>query len=208
MTAALESVRRRIARAGGDDVTLIAITKGRAQAEIAPLLAAGQCDFGENRVGEATTKWSGRERADVKLHLVGALQSNKAAEAAAFFDVIHTLDRPKLAAALAAWRDETGKALPQLFVQVNTGEEAQKSGVAPDEAEGFVAACRQDYGLEIAGLMCLPPRDAVAAPHFAWLKRLAQRLDLPMLSMGMSADFETAIAQGATHVRVGTALFD
>jgi pyridoxal phosphate enzyme (YggS family) len=175
--------------------------------DILPALEAGQRVFGENRVQEAKSKWPAlRERfPDIELHLIGPLQSNKAREAVALFDVIETVDRAKIADALAEEIARAGRA-PRLFIQVNTGDEAQKAGVSLGEAEALLAHCRA-RGLTIDGLMCIPPVEADPAPHFAALAELAARLGLAKLSMGMSGDFETAIAQGATHVRVGSAIF-
>ena len=191
------------ARACGRDpagITLTAVSKTQDWSAIAPVLAQGQTVFGENRVQEAIGRWSGR-RDGIELRLIGPLQSNKAAEAAAFFDVIETLDREKLARALAVQPK-----IPRLYVQVNIGREAQKAGVAPDQADGFIALCR-DLGLTLAGLMCIPPAGEPAGPYFAQLAAIAARNGLDKLSMGMSDDFETAIAEGATSVRVGSALF-
>lgn len=210
----LKEVRARIARAAreaGRDpagVTLVAVSKTFPPERIEPVLAAGQRVFGENRVQEAKAKWPAlrARRADIELHLVGPLQSNKAREAVALFDVIHSLDRERLAAALAAEMARQGRR-PALFVQVNTGEEAQKAGVAPREAVAFVARCRAGHGLTIAGLMCIPPLDETPALHFALLRELAAEAGVSGLSMGMSDDFETAIHYGATHVRVGSAVF-
>jgi pyridoxal phosphate enzyme (YggS family) len=161
--------------------------------------------FGENRVQEAMGRWDGR-REGLELRLIGPLQTNKARQAVAFFDVIETLDRPRLAASLADAMAKTGR-LPRLYVQVNTGEEPQKAGVAPLEADRFIAACRAEYGLAIEGLMCIPPVGEPPGPHFALVARIAARNGVEKLSMGMSADFETAIRFGATSVRVGSALF-
>ena len=208
---AYASVVARIARAAQAagraprEVTLVAVSKMQPWEAVAPVLAAGQRVFGENRVQEAVERWSER-RDGLTLHLIGPLQTNKAAEAVAFFDVIETLDREKLARALAAEIHKQGKA-PRLYVQVNTGEEPQKAGVAPGEADAFIAACRTTYGLEPEGLMCIPPAAEPAGPHFALLARIAARNGLSKLSMGMSDDFETAIAFGATSVRVGSAVF-
>ncbi len=190
------------------DVTLIAVSKAHAADVIAPLIAAGQRDFGENRVQEAQAKWPvlKADASDVRLHLIGPLQSNKAGDAVALFDVIHTVDREKIAQALAAEMARQNRRLP-CFVQVNTGREPQKAGIDPDQAESFVAACRDQWNLPVVGLMCIPPVDEQAAVHFAFLKDLARRMGLAQLSMGMSADFETAVRFGATHVRVGSALF-
>jgi len=205
------AVVARIARAaqaagrGAGDVTLVAVSKLQPWSAVAPVLAAGQRVFGENRVQEAQQRWSGA-RDEVVLHLIGPLQTNKAADAVAFFDVIETLDREKLARVLAGEAQKQGRA-PRLYVQVNTGEEPQKAGVAPGEADAFIAACRGTYGLAPEGLMCIPPLGKPAGPHFALLARIAARNGLAKLSMGMSDDFETAIAFGATSVRVGSAVF-
>jgi pyridoxal phosphate enzyme (YggS family) len=187
------------------DVTLVAVSKMQPWEAVAPVLAAGQRVFGENRVQEAQARW-GERREAVTLHLIGPLQSNKAADAVAFFDVIETLDREKLARVLAEEIQAQGRR-PRLYVQVNTGEEPQKAGVVPREADAFIAAARQVYGLEPEGLMCIPPVGEPAGPHFALLARIAARNGLSKLSMGMSDDFETAIAFGATSVRVGSAIF-
>jgi pyridoxal phosphate enzyme (YggS family) len=211
---ALEDVRARIraaekaaGRAEGS-VTLIAVSKVQPIERVEAALEAGQRVFGENKVQEAAGKWPAlRERfSGVTLHLIGPLQTNKAKQAVELFDAIQTLDRPKLAAKLADAIAATGRA-PQLFVQVNTGAEPQKAGILPEEADAFVAACRRDYGFEIAGLMAIPPVDEPAAPHFRMLAEIAARNGVSGLSMGMSDDFEEAIALGATHVRVGSALF-
>lgn len=211
---ALAAVRREIAaaaqRAGRnpDDVTLVAVSKTFGPDAIAPVIAAGQRVFGENRVQEAKAKWPalrGRHP-DLVLHLIGPLQSNKAREAVALFDVIHTVDRPSLCEALAREMAKQGRN-PTLLVQVNTGAEAQKSGILPEGVDAFLASCRSDYGLRIAGLMCIPPVDEAPAPHFALLRKIAQRNQLPHLSMGMSADFALAVEFGATFVRVGSAIF-
>ncbi len=187
--------------------TLIAVSKTQGPEDIQPALIAGQRVFGENRVQEAQGKWPALRDAygDVELHLIGPLQSNKAREAVALFDAIHTLDRPKLADALRAEMDRTGRN-PFLFIQVNTGEEPQKAGVAPREADALIAHAR-GLGLPLKGLMCIPPAGDAPAPHFALLQKIARDHDLPLLSMGMSGDFETAIRFGATHVRVGSAIF-
>ncbi|WP_376788201.1 YggS family pyridoxal phosphate-dependent enzyme [Phenylobacterium montanum] len=198
----------RAARAAGRDpegVRLVAVSKTQPWANIEPVLAAGQTTFGENRVQEAMERWT-PHRAGLTLHLIGPLQTNKAREAVAFFDVIETLDRPKLARVLAEEIQRAGKS-PRLYVQVNTGEEPQKAGVIPAEADAFIAACRDDYGLQPEGLMCIPPSDEEPAMHFALLAKIAARNGLERLSMGMSDDFETAIRFGATSVRVGSALF-
>lgn len=196
------------ARREASSVALIAVSKTFDALEIQPAIDAGQRVFGENRVQEAQGKWPGLRTAypDIKLHLIGPLQSNKAADAVALFDAIHTIDRPKIAKAIADEMRKQYKQL-QLFVQVNTGEEPQKAGVMPADAKAFVAMCRDDLGLEIAGLMCIPPVEEEPAVHFAFLAKLADEIGLPGLSMGMSGDYETAIAFGATHVRVGSAIF-
>jgi len=207
----LDAIRARIAaaaRGAGRDpaaVTLVAVSKQQPWETIEPVLAAGQRTFGENRVQEALGRWSDR-RDGLTLHLIGPLQTNKAREAAAFFDVIESLDRPKLARALADEIQRAGRA-PRLYIQVNTGEEPQKAGVAPGEADGFIAECRRDFGLAIEGLMCVPPAEDAPGPHFALLAKIAARNGLDRLSMGMSSDFEAAIRLGATSVRVGSALF-
>jgi hypothetical protein len=207
----LKTILARIAAAAiaaGRDpaaVALVAVSKQQPWPSIEPILAAGQNSFGENRVQEAATRWAGR-REGLNLRLIGPLQTNKAAEAALLFDVIETLDRPKLARALAEAFSRTGRA-PALYVQVNTGEEPQKSGVIPSEADAFIAACRGEFGLSIEGLMCVPPQDEEPALHFALLAKIARRNGLERLSMGMSGDFETAVRFGATSVRVGSALF-
>jgi PLP dependent protein len=210
----LAKVRGEIARAcveAGRDpatVTLVAIAKTFGAAAIEPVIAQSQRVFGENRVQEAKAKWPPlRERyGGLELHLVGPLQSNKAKEAVAMFEAIHSLDRPSLAEALAKEIAKQGRK-PALFIELNTGAEPQKSGVLPEQADGFVAACRNRYALEIAGLMCLPPAGEAPAPHFALTAKIARRNGLAFLSMGMSADFPIAIQFGATHVRVGTAIF-
>jgi len=211
---ALEGVRHDIdvaCRAAGrplQSVTLVAVSKTYGGNAIEPVIAAGQRVFGENRVQEANAKWPAlRERYQgLELHLVGALQSNKVREALAFFDAIHSVDRPSLCAALAKEIQKQGRA-PLMFVQVNTGAEPQKAGVLPEHADIFVAACRETYDLEISGLMCIPPMDEAPAPHFALTAKIASRNGLKLLSMGMSADFALAIRFGATHVRLGTAIF-
>jgi PLP dependent protein len=191
-----------------DAVRLIAISKTFAADAILPVLLEGQRVFGENRVQEARAKWpSLRDRfPDVELHLVGPLQSNKAKEAVQFFDAIHAVDRTSLCVALAKEIERQGRA-PVLFVEINTGAEPQKSGILPGAADDFLKACRDTYGLAIAGLMCIPPFDEPPAPHFALTAKIAARNGLRLLSMGMTADFPTAIRFGATHVRVGTAIF-
>src|SRR6201997_2969854 len=189
-------------------VTLVAVSKTFGAEAIAPVIAAGQRVFGENRVQEAKAKWPAlRERhSDLLLHLIGPLQSNKAKEAVALFDAIHTVDRPSLCAALAKEIERQGRS-PLLLVEINTGAEPQKAGVLPEAADGFLRECRETYGLTIAGLMCIPPLEEPPAPHFALTAKIAAQNGLRLLSMGMSADFETAIKFGATHVRVGSAIF-
>ena len=196
------------ARRDRSSVTLIAVSKTFDADAIAPVIAAGQRVFGENRVQEAKAKWPGLMSAypDIALHLIGPLQSNKAREAVALFDAIHSVDRPSICEALAKEIDSQ-KRRPQLFVQLNTGEEPQKAGVAPAEADAFIASCREKYRLPISGLMCIPPVDDAPAPHFALTAKIAERNGLKGLSMGMSADFAIAIQFGATHVRVGSAIF-
>jgi hypothetical protein len=188
--------------------TLIAVTKTHGAERIRPLLEAGHRVFGENRVQEALAKWPAlkSEFPDIELHLIGQLQTNKARDAMRLFDVIHTLDRTKLADALAA-EAARGEPVPDLLIQVNTGEEPQKAGVVPADAPALIALARDEPRLKVRGLMCIPPADVAPAPHFALLAKIAREHDLPLLSMGMSADFETAIRFGATHVRVGSALF-
>jgi len=196
------------ARRDRSSVTLIAVSKTFDAEAIAPVIAAGQRVFGENRVQEAKAKWPGLISAypDIALHLIGPLQSNKAREAVALFDAIHSVDRPSICEALAKEIDSQNRR-PQLFVQLNTGEEPQKAGVAPAEADAFIVGCREKYGLPISGLMCIPPVDDAPAPHFALTAKIAERNGLKGLSMGMSADFAIAIQFGATHVRVGSAIF-
>ena len=198
----------REARRDRASVTLIAVSKTFDAGAIAPVIETGQKVFGENRVQEAKAKWPGLMSAypGIALHLIGPLQSNKAKEAVALFDAIHSVDRASICEALAKEIDSQ-KRRPQLFVQLNTGEEPQKAGVAPGEADGFIAACREKYGLVISGLMCIPPVNEAPAPHFALTAKIAARNGLKNLSMGMSADFATAIQLGATHVRVGSAIF-
>jgi pyridoxal phosphate enzyme (YggS family) len=201
-------IAARGAKRSPDDVKLIAVSKTFEAPAILPVLKAGHRIFGENRVQEAKAKWPAikAEFSDVELHLIGPLQSNKAKEAVELFDVIHSIDRPKIAHAVAAEMERQGRRLP-IFVQVNTGEESQKAGVAPKDTAGLVALCRDELRLDVAGLMCIPPLEEEAAVHFAFLAKLAGELGLEGLSMGMSEDFETAIAFGATHVRVGSAIF-
>lgn len=187
---------------------LVAVSKTKPAEAIRPVLEAGQRCFGENRVQEAISKWPALkdEFPDTELHLIGPLQTNKAREAVRLFDVIETVDRPKLALALAKAMAQEGKT-PKLFVQINTGLEPQKAGIAPEDADSFLASCQQEHGLTIAGLMCIPPFGENPSLHFALLEKIARRNNITRLSMGMSADYETAIAFGATHIRVGTAIF-
>jgi pyridoxal phosphate enzyme (YggS family) len=207
ISARIETARRRFGPPP-DAVTLIAVSKTFPADAVLPFLEAGQRRFGENRVQEARAKWPElRARyPNVELHLIGPLQTNKVREAVALFDVIETLDREKLAAALRAEFDRAGRSLP-CFIEVNIGGEAQKNGVAPAEARRFAELCRDTYGLDVTGLMCVPPAGLPPGPYFAQLAQLGRDAGLPYLSMGMSGDFETAIAMGATHVRVGSALF-
>ncbi len=208
---AYADVLARIARAAQavgrapTDVTLVAVSKQQPWDAIEPVLEAGQRVFGENRVQDAMARWENRAEG-LTLHLIGPLQTNKAKEAVAFFDVVETVDREKLARVLAEEIQRQGRS-PRLYVQVNTGEEGQKAGVIPAEADAFIAACRTTYGLQLEGLMCIPPADEPAGPHFALLRQIAARNGLSKLSMGMSGDFETAIRFGATSVRVGSAVF-
>ena len=198
----------REARRDPASVTLIAVSKTFPPEAIEPVLAAGQRVFGENRVQEAKAKWPALKATwpGLALHLIGPLQSNKAKEAVALFDAIHAVDRASLAEALAKEIARQGRN-PLLFVEINTGAEPQKAGVLPEAADAFLRTCRETYGLTIAGLMCIPPFDEAPAPHFALTAKIAKRNGLSLLSMGMSADFPAAIAFGATHVRVGTAIF-
>ncbi len=210
----LPHVRSEISRACRDanrdpaGVTLIAVSKTFGAEAIEPVIAAGQRIFGENRVQEAKAKWPPIQsrHTDIELHLIGPLQSNKAKEAVALFDAIHSVDRVSLCEALAKEIGKQGRQ-PVLFVEVNTGAEPQKAGVLPQDADGFLVACREKYGLSISGLMCIPPLDEAPGPHFALTAKIAGRNGLKLLSMGMSADFATAIALGATHVRIGSAIF-
>ena len=207
----LLEVKARIAAAAiaagrpADSVSLVAVSKQQPWSAIAPVLEAGQRVFGENRVQEALARWRER-REGLELHLIGPLQTNKAREAVDFFDVIESLDRPRLAERLERDIQVVGRA-PRLYVQVNTGEEPQKAGIIPGEADAFLELCRTRHGLAIEGLMCIPPADEPPAPHFALLAKIARRNGLARLSMGMSGDFEVAIAHGATSVRVGSAVF-
>jgi len=210
----LSAVRAEIARACRDagrdpaGVTLVAVSKTFTADAVEPVIAAGQRVFGENRVQEAKAKWPPllSRHSGLEVHLVGALQSNKAKEAVALFDAIHSVDRASLAEALGKEIAKQARR-PLLFVEINTGAEPQKAGVLPQEADSFLATCRDRYGLTISGLMCLPPQNEAPAPHFALTAKVARRNGLKLLSMGMSADYPTAIALGATHVRVGTAIF-
>jgi PLP dependent protein len=210
----LSAVRAKIARACRDagrdsaTVTLVAVAKTVGAEAIEPVIAAGQRVFGENRMQEAKAKWPPliARHQGLELHLVGALQSNKARDAVALFDAIHSVDRASVAEALAKEIDRQGRD-PLLFAEINTGGEPQKAGVKPQDADAFLAACRDRYSLKISGLMCVPPVDEAPAPHFALTAKIARRNGLELLSMGMSADFPIAIAFGATHVRVGTAIF-
>jgi pyridoxal phosphate enzyme (YggS family) len=210
----ISAVRREIAAACQDagrdpaDVTLVAVSKMFAADAIVPVLAAGQRVVGENRVQEASAKWPPLrvQHPGVELHLIGPLQSNKAREAVSLFDAIHSVDRASLCAALAKEIERQQRA-PTLFVQINTGAEPQKAGVLPEQADAFIDECRKTYGFDVAGLMCIPPVDEAPAPHFALTRKIAQHNGLKYLSMGMSADFAIAIRFGATHVRVGSAIF-
>nr|WP_192258231.1 YggS family pyridoxal phosphate-dependent enzyme [Mesorhizobium silamurunense] len=217
VTSAVEqllAVKAKIANAEGEAkrdpgaVTLVAVSKTFAAEDIRPVIEAGQRVFGENRVQEAQGKWPALREAfpDIELHLIGPLQSNKAKEAVALFDVIETVDREKIAAELANETARQGRA-PKLYVQVNTGSEPQKAGIEPREAVAFVKRCREVHGLAIEGLMCIPPADENPGPHFALLEKIAREAGVAKLSMGMSGDYETAIAFGATSVRVGSAIF-
>jgi pyridoxal phosphate enzyme (YggS family) len=214
LPSALASVEEEIARACEQArreraaVELIAVSKTFGAEAVTPVIEAGQRVFGENRVQEAKVKWPPFISAypDIALHLIGPLQSNKAKEAVALFDAIHSVDRASICQALAK-EIESQKKHPELFVQINTGEEPQKAGVAPGEADDFIKRCREAYGLTISGLMCIPPVNDAPAPHFALTAKIAARNGLKNLSMGMSADFAIAIQFGATHVRVGSAIF-
>jgi pyridoxal phosphate enzyme (YggS family) len=212
--ANLDAVHAKIAQAAQDagrdpaGVNLIAVSKVQPEDRIQAALLAGQRVYGENRVQEAEGRWPQyREQyPDLQLHLIGPLQTNKARVAVQLFDVIHTVDRPRLAATLARLFDETGRQLP-CYIEVNTGSEPQKAGVLPEDADAFIKACREEYNLPLVGLMCIPPAEDVPAPHFAFLADIAKRNGLDRLSMGMSADYEQAVALGATDVRVGSAIF-
>ncbi|MBN9315965.1 MAG: YggS family pyridoxal phosphate-dependent enzyme [Devosia sp.] len=207
ITSRIERARRRFGPPP-DHVELIAVSKTFDAAAIRPFLDAGQRRFGENRVQEAQGKWPELKASydGIELHLIGPLQTNKARDAVALFDVIQTVDRDKLAGVLKTEMERAGRRLP-VFVQVNIGLEAQKAGIAPAETAAFVARCRNEHGLDVVGLMCIPPEGDPAGPYFAHLASLARDAGVEQLSMGMSGDFETAIAMGATHVRVGSALF-
>jgi PLP dependent protein len=213
-TAGLAAVRREIAEACAtagrrpQDVTLVAVSKTFPAEAIVPVIAAGQRVFGENRVQEALAKWPALRESHpgLELHLIGPLQSNKAKEAVALFDAIHSIDRPSVCRTVAKEIERQGRS-PTLFVEINTGAEPQKAGVLPENADAFIASCRAEYGLVISGLMCIPPHEEAPAPHFALTAKIAARNGLPLLSMGMSADFPIAIRFGATHVRVGSAIF-
>jgi PLP dependent protein len=210
LAAVEQDIARACKEAGRDraSVTLVAVSKTFNADAIAPVIEAGQRVFGENRVQEAKAKWPGLMSAypGIALHLIGPLQSNNAKEAVALFDTIHSIDRPSICEALAK-EFASQERRPQLFVQLNTGEEPQKAGVAPSEADSFIASCREKYHLPISGLMCIPPVNDAPAPHFALTAKIAARNGLKNLSMGMSADFAIAIALGATHVRIGSAIF-
>ncbi len=209
-----QAVKTAIARAVKDadrkpeSVTLVAVSKTFDAEHIRPVLQTGHRVFGENRVQESQGKWPllKSEFSGVELHLIGPLQSNKAKEAVALFDVIETVDRPSIAEALSKELVKTDRR-PKLYVQVNTGEEPQKAGIAPQDADGFIQKCRDEWKLEISGLMCIPPVDEPPSPHFALLRKIAERNGITTLSMGMSSDYEEAIQMGATHVRVGSAIF-
>jgi pyridoxal phosphate enzyme (YggS family) len=213
-TGALAAVRAEIAAACAESqrdagtVTLVAVSKTFPPEAIEPVIAAGQRIFGENRVQEAKAKWPAlKERhPGLELHLIGSLQSNKARDAVGLFDAIHSVDRQSVAEALAKEIQKQARQ-PRLFVEINTGAEPQKAGVLPESADAFLRECRDTYGLRIDGLMCIPPAEEAPAPHFALTAKIAKRNGLALLSMGMSADFKVAIAFGATHVRVGTAIF-
>ena len=210
----LAVVRAEIARACKDasrdpaEVTLVAVSKTFPTEAIEPVIAGGQRVFGENRVQEAKAKWPPlmQKHPGIELHLIGPLQSNKAKEAVALFDAIHSVDRASLCDALAKEIAKQGRS-PLLFVEINTGAEPQKAGVLPQDADEFLKACCEKYGLTISGLMCIPPHDDAPGPHFALTAKIARRNGLKLLSMGMSADFAVAVALGATHVRVGSAIF-
>jgi pyridoxal phosphate enzyme (YggS family) len=203
----IENAARTVGRKGSD-ITLIAVSKTFGAEDILPVMKSGQVAFGENRVQEAASKWPELKSAaaHLQLHLIGPLQTNKAAEAVRLFDVIHTIDRPRIAHAVASEMKKQGRQL-ELFIQVNTGDEKQKAGVSVASADSFIDECRNTQGLQISGLMCIPPVDEAPENHFNLLAQIAKRNNLKNLSMGMSGDFETAIRYGATHIRVGSAIF-
>jgi pyridoxal phosphate enzyme (YggS family) len=205
--AQIEKAEKAAGRAPGS-VTLVAVSKTHDAARVREVIEAGQRIFGENRVQEAAAKWPAlkQEFPDIELHLIGPLQTNKLREAVAVFDVIETVDRPKLAEALARAFEQAGRSLP-CYIQINTGEEPQKAGIPPREADAFIRLCRDELKLPVAGLMCIPPAEEEPALHFALLHKIAARNGIRLLSMGMSSDFRVAIQFGATHVRVGTAIF-
>jgi pyridoxal phosphate enzyme (YggS family) len=210
----LESVRETILQVAADSdrsptsIILIGVSKQQPDDRIEAALTAGLRVFGENRVQEAESRWGQRRKhiCDLELHLIGPLQSNKVRAAVRLFDVIQTIDRPRIAETLSRVMTEEGRRV-SCYIQVNTGEEKQKAGVLPSEAQAFVKACIEDYGINVTGLMCIPPAGDAPAPHFAFLKAMADRLNLPNVSMGMSADYPAAIQLGATHIRVGSAIF-
>ena len=214
VTAALAEVRGRIAAAAkaagrsADAVTLVGVSKVQPPERIQAALTSGLRVFGENRVQEAAGRWDSLRPlyTDIQLHLIGPLQTNKVKQAVSLFDVIESVDRPRLAEALATEMTRTGRQLP-CFIQINTGEEAQKAGVLPADADAFIVRCRDELGLNVVGLMCIPPAEEEPSPHFALLAEMAKRHGLPGLSMGMSGDYEIAVRLGATHVRVGSAIF-
>ena len=214
MTSNLMTIKEKINQAAKacdreeDSVTLVAVSKVHVAETIIPVLEAGQRIFGENRVQEAAGKWPAMKESfpGVELHLIGPLQTNKVRQAIYLFDVIETVDRPKLARALARIFDEENKSC-DIYVQVNTGHESQKAGIAPEDADNFITLCRDELGLPVKGVMCIPPFDEDGVPHFKMLKEIADRNNIKTISMGMSGDYEHAIENGATHVRVGTAIF-
>jgi PLP dependent protein len=214
IAARLEEVRRRITQAALEcgrkptEISLVCVSKTFSASDVRPALVAGERLFGENRVQEARAKWPElkSEFPEARLHLIGPLQTNKVREAVEFFDVIETVDRPKVAQAIASEIQRVGRG-PGLFIEVNTGMEPQKAGVSPRDADVFIEQCRRDLGLVVEGLMCIPPEHEHCSPHFALLAEIAKRNGVPCLSMGMSADFEFAIQAGATHVRIGSAIF-
>jgi len=214
LVRSLTAVRANISQAANDagrnikDISLIGVSKQQPEDRIDASLAAGLRIYGENRVQEAEARWLDRRKkfTDLEIHLIGPLQTNKVRSAVRLFDVIQTVDRERLAHTLSRVMAEEGRNLP-CFVQVNTGEEEQKAGISPRDTKAFVRTCIDKYALNIVGLMCIPPAQDVAAPHFAFLKQMADQLDLPYVSMGMSADYPSAVELGATHVRVGSAIF-